>query len=394
MMRIRCDAIYTEKGKQSGVLCIDDDGIICDIRPFDTPFDLDARGLRMLPGIIDIHTHGFRTYASQSTQLSNYRKLSLAMASQGVTGFLVTAGEHNAQELQELQTIASAIEHEPSGARILGIHMEGPFLNPKRKGAFMEEQLLPLSIAWMQTYQKAANGHIRYVSYAPELDEDHRFLHYLQENGIRSAGGHTTATAACYADAIRHGLCASTHTGNGMRQIDRREVGALGAALLAKDLYNEIICDLIHLSKEMLQIILRVKDPSRLLMISDSGQLSGLPCGTYRIHHQNRILLEDGRIVLEDGSIAGSSKSILWGIRCMEEQLHVPMETLVRMSAGNQAQFLGMDDHIGSIAPGKDADLVLIDPAYAVVKTFVKGKCVYDRQDSTLPLCFDHIERL
>ena len=78
----------------------------------------------------------------------------------------------------------------------------------------------------------------------------------------------------------------------------------------------------------------------------------------------------------------------------MEEQLHVTMETLVRMSAGNQAQFLGMDDHIGSIAPGKDADLVLIDPAYAVVKTFVKGKCVYDRQDSTLPLCFDHIERL
>lgn len=393
-MRIRCDAIYAEKGRKRGVLCIDADGTIRDILPFDAPYDLDACGLRMLPGIIDIHTHGFLTYASQSTQLSNYRKLSIAMASQGVTGFLVTAGEHNPQELQELQTIAAAIEHEPAGARILGIHMEGPFLNPKRKGAFMEEQLLPLSIARMQTYQKAANGHIRYVSYAPELDENHHFLHYLRENGIRSAGGHTMATAACYGDAIRHGLCASTHTGNGMRQIDRREVGALGAALLAKDLYNEIICDFIHLSKEMLQIILRVKDPSRLLMISDSGQLSGLSCGKYRIHHQNRILLEDGRILLEDGSIAGSSQSILWGIRCMEEQLQVPMETLVRMSAGNQAEFLGLQAHIGSIAPGKDADLVLIDASYHAVKTFVKGKCVYDQKDSTLPLCFDHIQRL
>lgn len=392
-MRIRCDHIYTEQGMKNAVLCVEH-GKISAIRDEFDPYDVDARGLCIIPGIIDVHIHGYKTYTSQSCSLHNYQMLSLAMASQGVSSFLVTAGEHNAKEYQELQTIAQAIEKGTHGARILGIHMEGPFLNPKRKGSFQAKQLCPLSIKKMKSYEAAANGHIRYVTYAPELDEQHRFLLYLRKHGIRAAGGHTMSDYACFADAVDHGLSASAHTGNGMRQIDRREVGALGAALLERNVYNEIICDGIHLSKEMLEIILRVKDVSRLLMISDSGQLSGLPCGKYQIHGQNRTVLEDGKIVLDDGGIASSAYSILWGMRFLAKELHVKMETLVIMSALNQARFLGMDAHIGSIAVGKDADFAIIDPNFQVRQTYVKGICVYDAQTHHIPLCFDRIQRI
>ena len=392
-MRIRCQNIYSANGIMAGVLHINQ-GHIVKIDDYSTEYDYDAGGLRMLPGIIDIHTHGFMSYASQCLDVENFRFLQKAMASQGVTGFLVTAGEHNDQDIEELQTIAQAIDNNYPGAKILGIHMEGPFLNNEKKGAFMYEQLLPLSIEQFKLYQEAAKGHIKYVAYSPELDIDFKFLEYLKEKNIRSAGAHTYATYDVYQRAIQNGLNASTHTGNGMRQIDRREVGALGAALLEQNFYNEMICDLIHLSKEMLEIYFRMKSKNRLLMISDSGQLSGLPCGKYRIHNQNRIIHNDGRITLEDGGIAGSSKSILWGIQCLEKKMHINMENILLMCSKNQAEFLGLNENIGSIDVNKDADFFLIDENYQVIKTFVKGEEVYDINDQPLPFNYSRIQKL
>lgn len=376
-MRIRCDKIYTCDGCMDGILEVINGRIEKLLPPADT-YDMDMRGCRILPGLIDIHTHGYHTWSSQSTKTEDYQHLSMAMASQGITSFLVTAGEHNAYELQGLSAVASAMEEGVKGARILGIHMEGPFLNSANKGAFMKEQLLPISQETMMNYLCASHHQIRYMSISPELDPDGDFIHFLKEQNILVAGGHTTCDHAMYKKAVKQGLDASTHTGNAMKQITAREVNALGAALLQDDLYCEMICDLIHISPQMLSIYIRVKGYDRLMMISDSGQLSGLKPGRYRIHDQNRILCDDGKIVLEDGSIAGSSKSMLWGVQCLESKLHIPMENILRMTSCNQARFLNIDDHKGCIEEGMDADFVIIDPAYRVIRTYVEGVCVYD----------------
>lgn len=396
-MNLYCNEIYTEKGCISGVLHIEN-GVFKEIRqcPHEQrgKISFDASDYRLLPGIIDIHTHGFMSFSSQSDCVENYRNLSTVMASHGVSAFLVTAGEHNEKELQGLSAIADAIEQGVPGAKILGIHMEGPFLNKEKKGAFMEEQLLPIDIDCMKTFIQAARNHIRYVAISPELDPDSTFLSFLKQQKILVAGGHTTATYREYSNAIAHGLDASTHTGNAMNQLDRREVHALGAALLSPTLYNEVICDCIHIAPEMLTIYTRVKDKRKLLMISDSGQLAGLPPGTYKIHNQIRHVKDDGRILLDDGGIAGSSKSILWGIQCLEQTLHLPMEDIVPMFSLNQACFLGLEEHMGSIEVGKDADFMLVDKDYNVIATYVKGICVYQINTTHLPTQYECIEKI
>lgn len=383
-MKLYTKHLYTETGCIEGTLEING-SIVTDIKAGKERDAKDISQYQILPGLIDVHTHGMKHYASQSTSLKNYEGLTMAMASEGVSGFLVTAGEHNEQEFEELATIVKQIESGKTGAKILGIHMEGPFLNPQKKGAFMMEQIVPLDHARMKRYIEACHSHLRYVSYAPELDVDGTFLALLKQHQIRAGGVHTNATYAQYQKAIDAGLDASAHTGNGMSQIDRRDVGALGASLLSDSLYCEIICDMIHLSPQMIQLILRCKPADKIMMISDSGQLSGLPPGTYEIHKQTRIIQEDGKIVLKDGGIAGSSYSLFNDLRCMKQRLGLPLETLLPFVSLNPATFLGLQSQKGSIKIGKDADFIVLDENDTLIATFVEGNCVYRNSSYPFP---------
>lgn len=392
-MKIYAKEIYTEKGCMEGVLTVEE-GRFQQIQEGIHTSDQDFSQYKILPGLIDVHTHGFKTYKSQSVDLDNYIHLCKVMASQGVTSFLVTMGEHNPQEFKELEVVSQAIAQKPEGAQMLGIHMEGPFLNRKKKGSFSDDEILDLDLDIMKKYIEASHGNIRYVTFAPELDEQGTFINLLKHNNIRVGGVHTDATYKEYAKAIQYGLDSSAHTGNGMSQIDRRDVHALGASLLASNLYCEIICDLIHLSKEMLQIIFRLKSDDRLIMISDSGQLAGMPPGKYKIHSQIRIVQDDGKIVLENGQIAGSSKTLLWDVKNLYQEMQIPIEKLLKMAALNPACFMGVDDRKGSIHEGKDADFILVDDNWQLVMTFVKGRCVYHRDYDSIQYDFEKIEKL
>lgn len=381
-MLIQCPSIYTEQGCVSGVLHIQN-GIFQGIYSMDDyPQEEELfryEHARILPGIIDIHTHGFKGCNAQAVDRSELAQLCAHMASVGVTSFLPTAGEHFDGEFKNLALLKELIEHPVPGARMLGIHMEGPFLNPNRKGAFTLDQLLPCDIEQAKRYLEASGHHIRYVSLAPELDPQGELIRYLSEQGVIVAGGHTCATYEEFAKGIAYGIRASTHTGNGMQQIDRRDVGALGCALLSKDLYCEMICDFHHLAPEMLELMFRIKpNPlEKLIMISDSGQLSGNPPGVYEKYGQVRIIGEDGLIHLEDGTIAGSAHPLLFGMRNLESSLGMSMEDIVCLSAKNPAALLGIEQKKGSIAKGKDADFIIVDESFQVLQTFVEGSCVY-----------------
>lgn len=381
-MRIKCNEIYTEQGCVDGILELEGTQIKDVILSNqEDSFDQDLSGYRILPGLIDIHTHGYQGCNAQSVSKEELLQLTRLMASAGVTSFLPTAGEHFEDELENLSKLADIIEEKPTGSRMLGIHMEGPFLNPEKKGAFTLQQLHMCDIRKAKEYIDASKNHISYMSLAPELDPDGVLIKYLISKNIIVAGGHTNATYEEYCQGIEAGIKASTHTGNGMRRIDRREAGAMGAALLSDRVYCEVICDFHHISMEMLEIMFRIKPGGmkNMIMISDSGHLSGNPPGVYEKYGQTRIIDESGIIHLEDGTIAGSSHNMLYGIKNLEQHMHKKMEDIILMSSWNPARLLGIENQKGSIAKGKDGDFVVIDKDYNVVYTFVEGTCVYSK---------------
>lgn len=381
-MFIKAKEIYSEDGCLEGILHIENDKII-NILPSNFKVEneeiISFEKYRILPGIIDIHTHGFRGCNAQSIDKMELERLCEEMASVGVTSFLPTAGEHFEDEFKNLKLLKEMIEKPPVGAKMLGIHMEGPFLNPDRRGAFTLSQLLPCDMKHVKEYVEVAGKHLVYMSLAPELDPQGDVISYLREHNIVVAGGHTCASYETFAKGINYGIRASTHTGNGMQQMDRRDVGAVGCALLSEEVYCEVICDFHHIDPEMLEIMFRIKPNGmrNMIMISDSGHLSGNPPGTYEKYGQVRIIDEHGMIHLEDGTIAGSSHPLLYGIENLECKLGKKMEDIIWMSAKNPAKLLGIDDKKGSIAKGMDADFIVIGKDYKIIATFVEGTCVY-----------------
>ena len=165
-----------------------------------------------------------------------------------------------------------------------------------------------------------------------------------------------------------------------MRQMDRREPGAYGAALLSDQIFSEVICDLFHISQPMLEIMFRIKPMSRFIMISDSGPMSGLPAGVYTIRGHKRTISEAGLVLLEDGTIAGSSKNMLYGVRNLAKILLKPITEIVKMTSENPADLFSLP-HKGSITAGKDADLIVVDADFQLMKTFVEGRCAYQKGD-------------
>ena len=263
--------------------------------------------------------------------------------------------------------------------------MEGPFFNKDRHNATSEYEIQNPTIELTKKYYKESKGHLKYMTIAPEVEGALDVIRWLSEKGIIIGAGHTDATYKELCAGIQAGIKTSIHTGNAMRGIDRREVGALGAALLNKDLYCEIICDLFHLSKEMLEIMFRIKgDMSKFVMISDSDILSGIKPGSYFAFNKNVHIHPDGRILLDDGTIAGSSKYVLYGIANLVNQLHLPIETVVPLFSLNPARVLNIDHEKGSIKEGKDADIIIVDNHFNLEATYVEGKCCYQQGDEII----------
>lgn len=397
---LQSHAIYTETGCVDGYLILDH-GCICDIitDPQLLPDgDIIYYGdKRILPGIIDIHIHGYRTFGARSLRMEDVAGLSGILPSIGVTGALPTICGWSMDHPRILETAADAILHQNGGAKLLGIHMEGSFFHPTRHNATPRCELQTPSIALCETMWKAMKGTWRYVTMAPELPHADEVIHWLREHKIIVGGGHTCADASQFVRAKQCGMATSIHTGNAMNQIDRRDIGFMGAALVDPDIYCEINCDLVHLSKEMLTIMFRIKkDLNRFLMISDADTISGVEPGYYMVNSQPTTITEDGRMLLDDGTIAGSCRHILYGIHNLCEVLHMPMEQVITMSSLNPARLLGLQQTKGSIARGKDGDIVIIDDHYDVVETYVEGHSVYRKGDTLMrnPWFQDDVPRI
>lgn len=335
---------------------------------------IDCSGMMLFPGMIDTHTHGF-CGTEFSSEEQCFEEGLLMEARLGVTGVVPTT---RCLEKDVLICAIKNIVREKNagrdGARILGIHLEGPFVSPEVSGSLDKTTIFEPSVELAAELLAAGEGNVKIVSLAPERAGALELVEFLRKNGVIPSIAHTNATANETYRAIELGAHRATHTFNAMRPFRHRDVGVLGAVLTDDRVVCEMICDLVHLSKETMEIIMRCKGASRICAVSDSGVMSGYPDGVYHIAGKDRFIT-DGVCRLADNTIAGSCKTLYDGAKNLF-LMGVGLCDIAKMTSLTPARSIGVDDELGSISVGKKADLVVLDEEFAVRAVFMNGRKV------------------
>ena len=337
----------------------------------------------VVPGFVDLHIHGAAGADTMDATPDALRTMAEALPAEGTTAFLATTitQEHGNIE-RALENAASYCESEngPGKAEIVGVHLEGPFINAKRKGAQPEEYILNPDIELFSKWQESAKGLIKLVTMAPELENGLEFVEYLDKNGVIASIGHTDAVYEEVEKAVKAGAKHVTHLYNGMRGMHHREPGTAGAALLFKELMVEMIVDGIHIAPEMVKLSVAAKGTDRLLLVTDSMRAKCLNAGIYDLGGQD-VTVGNGKAVLADGTLAGSILKMNEAVRNVATFSNLSLLDAVKMASINPAKQIGIFDRKGSIAAGKDADLVILDEAMNVEKTYCRGELAFQKGD-------------
>ncbi len=381
MKSLRSKKIILEDEVYDGWLNIDED-IIVNIskEPLGVAID-EYTDLTIMPGLIDPHLHGFMGWnASKTDDYKQVLHMADAMLWAGVTSFVPSCISSPYLD-DNIKAIHEAKQKQTSGSTILGIYMEGPFYNPKHNGGTPIKYFETPSLKRANEFIDLSQGDLLVLAMAPELENADEVIKYLRAEGIHVGIAHTDADYDTAIHAIESGCEVTTHTFNAMRSIHHREVGVIGAALLNEDVYNEINCDFIHVCPQMIEVLIRMKGTDKLLMMTDSDSLTGMPSGRYMIGNTVETLNENGKITLDDGTIYGSGKLLLDDVFNLIDELNVPIYEAVKMASLNAAKFLKVDSVIGSIKSGKKADFIIVDAAKRCIATYKNGIKACDIED-------------
>ncbi len=386
MKSIHSHHIVTETEVVDGWLTIDDEGRIAAIG--DTPVGTRIEEVQddwLLPGLIDPHLHGFMGWnASKTTDETQILHMADALLWAGVTA-CVPSCISSPMMLENVHALHEARTHQRQGAEILGLYMEGPFYNPEYNGGTPVQYFQKPSVDQALRFYEAAGGDLISLGLAPELPGAMEVITVLNQKGVRVGIAHTGADYDQTMDAIDAGCKMATHSFNAMRGLHHREVGVTGAILLDPRIYNEINCDFIHVCPQMIEILLKMKPWDKILMMTDSDSLTGMPPGTYQIGETPETLESNGKIHLPDGTIYGSGRLLLQDVFNLIDTLKIPVPEAVAMASLNAARFLNVDDRLGSLKVGKQADFIIVDPLHQCRATFKKGVQVCGRdQRNTL----------
>ena len=339
---------------------------------------IEADGTSVVPGLIDLHIHGLLGHDAIGPDLAHVIH---DLPAFGVTAFLATTMTLPRDEiLSGLGAMAKVLDTPPPGAQCLGIHLEGPFLSPAWPGMATPEWFEPLAWESFQAFQQAARGYIRLLTFAPEVGEAMACIPRLIEAGVVPVIGHSDATFEQVAQAVRLGLSHATHTFNAMRPLHHREPGVVGAVMYFDEIVAELIADDVHVHPAVMALLLRVKGLERVALISDAAPLAGLPDGEYEWEHKP-VFVRDGSCRLADGTIAGAHALLDAGVRNLVNLVGLPLEQALAPATRVPAGVLGLRK--GCLAPGYDADVVLLDEALQPVLAIVEGEEVFHRQEHT-----------
>lgn len=360
-----------------------EDGIICQIG---TDLETegaeisDVSGYRIVPGFLDIHTHGAVGVDVNAAKPEDFEKVCRFQASQGTTGWLGSVlTDTREQTLSCIEQFKQWEKLEHKGAELLGIHLEGPFLCPAYKGAMPEHLLQMPNLELLKEYQEAAEGRIRYITVSPELDGMVDFIAEIGKLGIVTAIGHSGADYETARAAIANGAAAATHTGNAMKLLHQHFPAIWGAVLEDDNVYCEIICDGRHLHPGTVRLIIKTKGLDRVVAITDSIMAAGLPDGKYKLGVNDVVVIDGDAQLADGGSRAGSTLTSGQALKNLLKFTGRPLEEIIPLLTENPAKLIRVYDRVGSIEEGKAANLVALDEECNICRTYVKGMQVYKK---------------
>lgn len=338
-----------------------------------------GRAEYVAPGLVDVHLHGSGGYDVMSGDPEHLAGLSRFLAERGTTAFLATTLSAPPEVLEQVARAAgaswtahpSASALATAGAELLGLHLEGPYLNPAKAGAHAPATLRPLDREEVARLQRLSGGSVRLITLAPELAraED---LRDLRTQGIRLSAGHSQATCAEAQEAFRAGVDEGTHLFNAMPPLGHREPGLAGAVLATDGVFAQLILDFVHVHPAVAKVAIRAKGPGQVLLVTDALSLTGLPSGRYQWDGRPVEVRPDA-IYLVDGPLAGSNLTLLEAVHHAVD-LGFTLPEAWRMASLTPARALGLEGRKGNLTPGTDADLLLLGGDLSLQGVYCRGR--------------------
>ncbi|MFP4661348.1 MAG: N-acetylglucosamine-6-phosphate deacetylase [Halanaerobiales bacterium] len=339
---------------------------------------VDGKGYYLAPGFIDIHIHGSAGYDTMDSNLEALKEIGKSLVRSGVTSFLPTTMSMPRKSidsaLRNIQQLVESRDEGLNGARILGCHLEGPFLNQDYKGAQSSKDIIKADNKLIEEYLDI----IKIVTIAPEIEGAESFIKFLADNNIVVSAGHSGASYQKIITAIDWGLSHVTHLFNAMSKFHHREPGIIGAALTT-DLTCELIADFVHVHPAAIKMVLQAKKLEHIILVTDQMRAGSMGEGEYDLGGQ-KVFVKDGSARLENGQLAGSILTLDQAVRNIksvtDEVIDIPLYKIINMATYNPAKCLGMENEIGHIEKGKRADFVLLNDRIEVTEVFKDGQNV------------------
>jgi len=338
---------------------------------------IDAGGAIVAPGYIDVHVHGSAGHDTMDGTREAIEGMARFFAAHGVTSFCPTTLTQPAADIMaSVRAVHECMENPiEGGAQPLGVHLEGPCIDAKKKGAQPEQHIT--TAAAIDYQQLFSLGNIKLITLAPEIEENKALIAFARSQGAAVVVGHSSATYEDLEEAVQHGLNHATHTFNQMEGLHHRKPGTVGGVLLLDEIFAEFIADGIHLHPAIVDMVVRLKGPERAVAITDAISGAGMPDGDYELGGQ-AIVVKEGAVRLPDGTLAGSALTLDQAVRNIAEFTIAPLPEAIQMATLTPARSIGVANRKGSLEPGKDADIVLLDDDLNVLKTMVGGEVVYE----------------
>jgi N-acetylglucosamine-6-phosphate deacetylase len=339
-----------------------------------------SEAVLVVPGFIDQHIHGANASDTMDGTKEALINISRTLPKEGTTSFLPTTMTQSEPAIKKALASVKALKEskDSDGAEVLGVHLEGPFININASGAQPREYIVNPTIEQFETYQKASGNLIKLVTIAPEVEGGLALIEYCKKHNIIASIGHTKAKYQDVLIAINKGASSVTHCYNAMSGLHHRDLGVVGAAFLHNELNAEIIVDGIHVHEKAVSLLYKNKSAENITLVTDSLRAKWLNDGEYDLGGQ-MVTVKNNEARLKDGTLAGSTLKMIDAVKNSMKFLNIGIEEAVRMAATNPAINLGVYDRKGSIEVGKDADLVVLNKDYDIIMTITRGKIGYQK---------------
>jgi len=377
---ITADRLITSERSIADPVLVVDDGVIAMMETrasteFPSANQLNFTGCTLVPAFFDIHIHGSAGCDVMEGTPDAFTTVGKFLARHGVGAYLPTTVTAAVDvTLKSLEGMSAQIDRDMVGAKPLGIHIEGPFLSPHKKGAHPASLLQTPSVQLFERMWQASQGKIRLMTIAPELPNAEEVIAYATALGVRVSLGHSDADTAAARAGIRAGAVTATHTFNAMRVFDHRDPGLLGEVLTNDDLYAELICDGLHVHPDAVRLYWRAKGPERAMLITDAMSAAGMPDGNYKLGELD-VRVINGRCIIGEDTLAGSTLTLARAVRNFAEFTGASIDDVSKMVSRNPARMVGFEAQAGSLAVGRSADITVLSSKNEVVETVLRGHC-------------------